>query len=330
MSYSTVAHCASPVRSYCAYGGSIRSEIPLPLPELRRSAETVLFDLEIRIVDQSLAEVIPGGVQLHGNPMSGFDSGQFVDGSSYVHWQDVGEVFVSKNGQSILCHPFHEANSESFQVYLLGQALSVALVKRGFEPLHATAVVIAGHAIALLGDCGFGKSTLAAAFLQAGHRLLTDDLLLLRTTKRGILAYPGAPRIKLFPETASRFMGKTASGIPMNPTTEKLIIPLDDNQTCADAVPLRAIYALAPPDDATGGVHIGSISKKGAFVTLLGSAFNCTIVDLDRPRRQFEATQALANLGTVRRLSYPRSFQCLPSVREAILADVYAEKSNFE
>ena len=73
-----------------------------------------------------------------------------------------------------------EAQEESFQVYLLGQALSYALVNAGFEPLHATAIVVNGGAVVLLGSSGFGKSSLAACFLEAGHRLLTDDLLILR------------------------------------------------------------------------------------------------------------------------------------------------------
>src|ERR1700720_695817 len=166
-------------RCYWAYGVAIRSELPLPLPEMRRPIETALFEVAIRVSHESLSGAIPEGVTLQRNSWSGFDFVQFPDGSTYVRWEDVGEVLISKNGRSIACHPFQQTDSESFHVYLLGQALSFALVKSGFEPLHATAVVVEDQAVAFLGDCGFGKSTLAAAFLQAGHRLLTDDILLL-------------------------------------------------------------------------------------------------------------------------------------------------------
>jgi len=164
--------------------------------------------------------------------------------------------------------------------------------------------------------------------VEAVHRLLTDDLLLARTTTRGILAYPGPARIKLFPQIACKFLGAGSSGVPMNPDTQKLIIPLDDNWVSAAAAPLAAIYVLAPPDEVAGrDIRIVSISQREAFVMLLGSAFNCVISDPDRLRRQFEATQALANATIVRKLCYPRSLESLPLVREAILADLCAHKS---
>jgi len=50
-----------------------------------------------------------------------------------------------------------------------------------------------------LGDSGHGKSSLAACFLAAGHRLLTDDLLVIGESGDYLMAHPGPPRIKLFP-----------------------------------------------------------------------------------------------------------------------------------
>ena len=194
-------------------------------------------------------------------------------------------------------------------------------MKGGFEPLHATAVVFEGQAVAFLGDCGFGKSTLAAAFLQAGHRLLTDDLLLLQTRTRAIVAFPGPARIKLFPEVALRFLGRAASGISLNPKAQKQIIPLNDSQMCVDATPLGAIYALAS-SNGDQAIRIAPLTEREAFIDLLGSTFNRQVVDANRLRRQFEFTHNLANLTTVRRLSYPRLLERLPLVREAILSDL--------
>ena len=104
---------------------------------------------------------------------------------------------------------------------MLGQALSFALVKQRFEPLHATVVVVDDQAVAFLGDNASGKSSLAACFLEAGYRLLTDDLLMLQESSNRVLAYPGPPRLKLFPKIASRFLGRTANRVQMNPDTEQ-------------------------------------------------------------------------------------------------------------
>jgi hypothetical protein len=315
-------------RSYRLYGVSISSDLPLPLPEPRGWIEPELCKLEIRLATEPISNILGPAATIQRSPFSAFYFSQMPDGSSYVRWDDVGEVLISKNGELITCRPFPQTESESFHVYLLGQALSFALVNKGFEPVHASAVAVGDQAIAFLGDCGLGKSTLAAAFLQAGHRLLADDLLILQTTARGIVAFPGPARIKLFSKVARKFLADASSGVPLNPKTHKQIIPLNNSQVCSEAMPLGTIYVLASPSKAhDSGVRITSLTKREAFVRLLENTFNRVTVDPDRLRRNFEAAQALANVMPIRKLSYPRSLERLPSVREAILSDLCVEKS---
>ena len=291
------------------------------------ATEASAFELEIRASNESVTPARPPGTPLQ-RPFSGFDFDQLPDGSTYVRWDGIGEALISRSGQAITCFPFPHADWESFHVYLLGQALSFALVKGGFEPLHATAVVFEEQAVAFLGDCGFGKSTLAAAFLQAGHRLLTDDLLLLQTRTQSIVAFPGPGRIKLFPKVAGKFLADASSGVPLNPKTQKQIIPLNNSQISSEAMPLAAAYVLASPNKAhDNSVRITALTEKEAFINLLSNTFNRVIVDPDRLRRHFDAAQALANIMPIRKLSYPRSLEHLPLVREAILSDLCVDKS---
>ena len=313
-------------RRYAAYGVSIRTDMELPLP---RGQSPALLELQIRGETGAIPPSTRQTIEMLQNPFSAFDFGFLPEGSSYVGMQNVGEFLISNDGCSITGYRLPTASSESFYVYLLGQALSFALVKNGIEPLHATVVVIQGKAVAFLGDCGFGKSTLAAEFLRAGHGLLTDDLLVLRETGQQMLAYPGPPRIKLFPELAQRFLPDAASGVPMNPDTRKLVIPLNQDRACGTGVPLAAFYALASPDKmaAERNIRITALSPREAFLRILASAFNILILHAPRLRRHFEATEALANSITVKELSYPRTLECLPMVREAILSDLLGNRS---
>lgn len=328
MTYRALSQSSRKFRSYRLYGVSISSELALPFPEPRGCIEPELCKVEIRLSSESISTTLGLGETIQSSPFSGFYFSQMPDASSYVCWDDVGEILISKNGELITCRPFPQTESESFHVYLLGQALSFALVKRGFEPVHASAVAVGDQAIAFIGDCGLGKSTLAAAFLQAGHRLLTDDLLLLQTRTRAIVAFPGPARIKLFPKVARKFLADASSGVPLNPKTQKQIIPLNDSQVCSEAMPLAAIYVLALPNKAQdNGVRITSLTQREAFVRLLENTFNRVIFDPDRLRRHFDAAQALANVMPIRKLSYPRSLERLPLVREAILSDLCVEKS---
>jgi hypothetical protein len=324
MPNSTASRLAPKFRRYCAYGVSICSDLALPLLPEQRPA---LFEVQIREQTEPIPPSIRQTIELQQNPFSAFDVGSLPAGSNYVGLRDVGEFLISKNGRSISCYRFPRTSPESFHVYLLGQALSFALVKNGIEPLHATVVVIQGKAVAFLGDCGFGKSTLAAEFLQAGHPLLTDDLLVLQRDGHQVLAYPGPPRVKLFPQMARRFLGDAIAGVPMNSQTRKLVLPLDQSHACRSVVPFATFYALASPDEMSRetNIRVTTLSPREAFLRILASAFNSSIQHPPRLRRHFEITEALANSITVKELSYPRTLNYLPLVREAILSDLSAK-----
>jgi hypothetical protein len=310
---------------YGVYGISLSSQIPLSLPADLRAGFT---EIELRIGSPSLFSAATQDAHLQESPWGSYRYAHLKNGSSYARWEGVGEFLVSRDGRCVTCARFTDA-LESFQVYLLGHALSFALVKNGFEPLHATCVVVDGQALAFVGDSGFGKSSLAASFLEVGHLLLTDDLLMLRKSGEGFAAYPGPPRIKLFPEMATRFLGEPVNNIPMNSGTRKLIIPLDGGRACASPVPLRIVYALGPPSDRAGesSVRIEPLSPRKSFLAILSNTFNYVILDPSRLQRQFAETARLATVIPVKQLSYPRRVSSLSAVRDAILSDLDGQQT---
>src|SRR5438445_232581 len=302
------AQTAAPAYQYGVYGIFLRSEIPLPLPEHPDSA---LAEIDLRTAPAGWFADVTRDAEIHEFDSSWYQYARLQDRSSYARWGDVGEFLVSSDGKTIVCRQSNQASGESFRVYLLGQALSFALVKQGFEPLHATTVVVNGAAVVFLGDGGFGKSSLAACFLAAGHRILTDDLLILGETSKGILTYPGPDRIKLFPRVVRKFLGEAASGVTMNPFTRKLIVLLSCRHVCMRSVPLRAMYAIDAPRE--------------AFFELVKNTFNYRIVDGERLERQFIATERLVGAASVQKLSYPRTLDRLTAVCDAILCDLRRE-----
>jgi hypothetical protein len=306
---------------YCVYGIVVVSDTPLALPDYGHCA---LGQVEYRSAPASVFLTAMQGASFDPRSDSWYRFAFLQDGSTYVRWETVGEFLVAADGHRITCRPAEESSDESFQVYMLGQALSFALVKQGFEPLHATVVVVDDQAVAFLGGNAFGKSSLAACFLEAGYRLLTDDLLVLRESSGEILAYPGPPRLKLFPRIASRFLGQMGNRVHMNADTEKLILPLDKHQRCGSPVPLKAVYSLVAPRDAcrTPGVSIERLSPGEAFVELVKGTFNRRLVGPRRLERQFDAMAGLADRISVRKLTYPRAIDRLQEVRRMVLADL--------
>jgi hypothetical protein len=308
-------------RCYSVYGVRLRSDISLALPPA--NSFEPLAEIQLQSESPQFFAELTRGIELEQRPSSWYELGYFNDGAVYARWKDVGEFFVSPDGHRIICRRLGATPSESFQVYLLAQALSFALVKIGLETFHATAVVVDGGAAALLGGGGWGKSSLAASFLKAGHTLLTDDVLLLRQGPEGILAYPGPPRIKLFPYVAERFLGST-SGVFMNNETEKLVIPLERAQVTAQPVPLRAVYSLGGPGEAADQreICLDPLSPRRATMELLENSFNLRVLDRPRRERQLQTAVWLANAMTIHRLVIPRTWTDLESARERITEEL--------
>ena len=209
---------------YRIYGICVKSQWALPFHHFDAAgaapAEVELIEGSAWLFSGARAK---GGLE---TAPAGYQYASLGDGSIYLVWPGLFEFLVSADGLRIAARPASNVSWETFYSYLFGQVLSFALLKQGIEPLHCTAVGLEGGAVGLLGDSGYGKSSLAAAFLQAGYPLLTDDLLVLQENGQGFLAYPSFPRIKLFPEVARAFLGEAEESVPYNPYTAKRIIPL--------------------------------------------------------------------------------------------------------
>jgi hypothetical protein len=245
------------------------------------------------------------------------------DGSRYLRWSRVFEFLILKDGRSVVCRPLARLGRKAFHTHL-GPSLSFALINLGIEPLHSTTLVVDGEAVALMGDCGYGKSSLGARFVRDGDQLLTDDLLVTSRENGRFLAYAGAPRVKLFPRIAKRIFGKTVRGLRLPPLTPKLIIPLDETRSRRTPVPLKAIYMLTPPERRVHPrVVIRPLSPRRAFLELVRNTFNMAVAEPSRLERQFALAAQLAMEVPVKSLSYPREFHMLTAAREAILSDLH-------
>ena len=306
---------------YCVYGIEIASDSPLALPQY---SHDTLGHLECLQAPAPIFQKAIDTIVFESRSDSWYRHAVVRDGSTYVAWDLIGEFLVAADGRRIVCRRAAGCAAESFQVYMLGQAISFALVQQRFEPLHATVVVVNDRAVAFLGGHAFGKSTLAACFLEAGYRLLTDDLLNLQESRDGIRAYPGPPRLKLFPGIARHFLGAIADGVEMNPDTNKLILPIDEHRSCSRPVPLKAIYSIAAPHDASRrhDLTIEILSPRRAFMALVSGAFNRTLTGRQRLTRQFGMMARVTDLVPVKKLVYPRALDRIEEVRDTVLDDL--------
>jgi hypothetical protein len=305
--------------TYSLYGINVRSPWFLP------SAETTFPAL-------ATIDLFAGNSKLFANALDDAEAklspsqwdyyALLRNGAEYVRWNGLFDFIISARGNSIAARRLPGASWETFHTYLLGHVLSYALLKLGIEHLHATVVVIEEKAVGFLGHCSYGKSTLGAAFLQAGCQLLTDDLLVVDDESTRLLAYPGVPRIKLFPEIAHALLGTQASGTPMNPFTQKLVIPLKPNQISRQPKHLSALYVLEAPTVKTSeqGVRINKLNRREVFLSLISNTFNTQVSRPNRLADQFAMATTLSNSLPIKSLSYPHDLSALPEVVKTIRA----------
>lgn len=312
---------SSPLYQYRLYGIAIKSHWPLPCAE---SSEATPYAVELVEVPSAFFAEAALEVAAQPTTTDWYREAHLTDGSIYLRWAGLSEFLISADGSRIAACPVGDVAYEALMTYLLGQVLSFALLKKGFDPLHATALLVDGGVVGFLGDSGYGKSSLAAAFLQAGYPIVTDDLLVVEKQECGLSVYPGIPRIKLFPEIAHAFLGSGVMGTPMNPLTHKLVIPLDRPHSHQDVAPLKALYVLTRPSTHAKGarVTIKPLSRRQSFLALLKNAFNSFVVDPWRLQRQFDLNTQIVSSIPIKMLSYPRTIAAAPLARDAVLADL--------
>jgi hypothetical protein len=310
-----------PLHTYRFCGLVLESSLALPC---RRAAARVRVDVRLRRGTPGEFARARAEAGAPSGPRDWFHTHALPDGSRYLRWTGLFEFLVSPDGRQILYRKLADATPASFGNYLLGQVLSFSLLKLGIEPLHGTAVVVGRQAVAFVGSCGSGKSTIGAAMLARGHPILTDDLVVLRERRGRWMAHPGIPRLKLVPSVARRLLERVPRGTRLNPGTAKLILPLGSRQACARIVPLGAVYVLSSAGRRrrAGGVRITPLAGHHAVIEVIRAAFNLLDLDRDRLAAHFDFAGRVAGAVPVRRLTYPRRLSSLAAVCDRVVADL--------
>jgi len=294
------------MHSYSAYGVIFDSQIPLP--ELIEAAgddvAAVLMRAQIRVgpVDRTRPPGADSSSAFWATPRAVF-----------AEYPRVG-AFLIEEGRQITIDPQPQIDPRIIRLYLLGPALAVLLHQRGFLVLHASAVKVAGGAVAFIGDKGAGKSTMAAAMHARGHELVADDIVAIDTAGSTPLAYPGFPQLKLFPESAAQLV-EDADALPrLHPEFEKRAAKIG-SRFAADPLPLRAVYELIDGD----GEAIETPPPQQAFMQLVRHSYLLSLLSATgAAEAHFGQAVSVASRVPVGRLVRRRALENLPKVAKLV------------
>ena len=255
--------------------------------------------------------------------------GRLGDDWDYIRFAGLFEFVVSPDGRSIVGRPGADVDPETYAVYLLNQVLSFALLKHGREPVHATVVACGGSAVAICGPPGAGKTTLAAALLGRGARMVTDDLLVINWVPNGRpMAQPGAPRIKLLPDTGERLMPDLARGVRMNPNTAKQIVRLPPDRVASDEITLGLVAVLRP--SRPGSVAVRALVPRRLLLDLVANTFNPVVGTSERLALSFREDVRLAEAVPGVSVTLPRDWAALEEACERLEARLSRSRGRFD
>ena len=298
------------------FGGVLATDRSLPgLPDSRDSSDDRLTLRNLRTVD-ALSDTIAHSADAELRGRMEYASGVSISmamrgGEIEVLVSDTGRFTLSSDGREIEHLAPRNVDRGAVALDLIGVVLPMALHRDGAWCVHASAVESASGVIAFVAERGTGKSTLAAACVQAGAALVADDVLVLRESENGISVTPAGVPLRLRESTA-RAVGLAS----------------DDADDCGkvrvtgprahDSLPLDAIYVL----QATGADSALARALRGtraAALALLANGKITALLGTDPIGEALTRCVALAHRTTVYDLAVPRDLDRLGSVAHDVL-----------
>lgn len=243
----------------------------------------------------------------------------YRDGPDYLlRFPALADFEVSADGCEIRGHPVKGVSNETVQHLYLNQVLPLALSKQGKLIFHAGAIETPAGALVFMGESGRGKSTLTASFATAGFRFLTDDALLLEARDGGYAVQPSHASIRLWEDSKQAVVGDVGQLGPSVQYTPKVrVLSGNGLAFCPEERPLRRIYFLG--EGLSSEVTFQRMSPSEALIGLVRNTF---LLDVDAQQAlaaHFDQLSRMVNLPIFYHLDYPRRYQDLAAVRDAII-----------
>lgn len=274
---------------YEIYGLRLRSRAAIDA--LVEADATGAVDIDVVLGDEAPAPTPRGALQPYARTGAERTSGLVVtrddSGSLWFAYADGTQFVVDGEARRIQGWWPPTSSRADALTYLLGPILGFALRRRGVLALHASAVVLDGRAVALLGPGGAGKSTLAASFAAAGVPVLSDDVVAVREVRGTWMAYPAYRLIRLWDESTQLLFGAGDALPLLTPNWDKRGLALDGNYPFHIApVALGDIIVLGARSSDSSAPTARAMSGVEALSAIVANSYTNYLLDEDMQRAE--------------------------------------------
>jgi hypothetical protein len=236
------------------------------------------------------------------------------------------DFLLDGNGRDIAVQPRPGLDPGVLEHLLVDQVLPRVLSGLGRFALHASSVEVDGALVLFVGDSGRGKSTTAALFAQRGHRLHSDDCVLLAEAAgevRGIATYAS---LRLLADSVS---GVYADGAParIGAYSGKSRLSVQPARA-RPAERVAAIFLLGSPLAGGGpAIATAAVAPALACIELMKNCLQLDPRDFDLAATQLREVGRIAACVPVHRLACVHDFSRSAETVDALLAFLAGDAS---
>jgi len=238
----------------------------------------------------------------------------------YGYREHFAEFGIGQDGREVRAHASGEITDGDLASLLEGAILGGALRLLGNVCLHATVLTVENRAVALMGQSGAGKSSLAWALLEQGCRLLSDDFAAFSHSDNLLFVQPGRTKLRLWPDVAERVRvgsGSLERLYPLVPELKKLVAT-DPEIIERNPTQLHAIYLLNRRDARIDMPLIEDMPPGEQLVALAANLYGVIAPGAEGRRKELAALAHVAACVRVCRLTLPDNLDQLSRAAEQL------------
>jgi hypothetical protein len=235
-----------------------------------------------------------------------------------VRYAGICQAELDRSRRTMTVHGAVGGEPGMIPIFLEGSLLAHVLTADGLLVLHASAVELGGEALAIVGQSGMGKSTLAALFCSAGAQLVADDALRIDVAGSRATCFPGSRRLRLRTPAAS--LGHAIEGAALSDTVDGRTA-VRPSALVDEPLALRAALLPQPSRTATH-LEVTRLGQMEAIQELLSYPRLTRWQSRDQIGGLFGLTADVAAVVPVYRATVPWGPPFAPGLAEELLAGV--------
>lgn len=232
----------------------------------------------------------------------------FNEGVFILRFTELCDFILDFGNRHISARPHETLDKTSVEHLLIDQVLPRFLAHEGKMLLHACIVNVHGRTVLFLGKSGWGKSTLAGLFYQAGHTVYSDDCALVYQQDSYWQALATYPSLRLYEDSIEQLFSDDPLLSPVSEYSEKqrIVLPIDSTQIVP---PLHAIYFLSDPKLLPTDIAINKMRPSNTCIELIERSFRLDIGNHLQTKALMQSAAILTQNVPAYRLRYPHDFE---------------------